>query len=404
VEIFVTVDSAEVSERRVNAVDGPRLPGRCLRAGGVELAHDLPNGLSLGVQTPNFLTLGGCLLAHGMRRDSEPPQSLVNGRSGPHPMLTGLGVSVRESIADFPRGETVVVQSLDELIDASRQNLKGVPSPDFHVIVPSTASGVRLTTMLLTTHRRSALRSWLVTAGCLKTRAASSAISQRPSISLSVMHASLRGRREVRRSSSSRLALGSKARPGTPTAKPPTTRIRWRMGNGRTWTPTRDLLHLRRSQAKSADVRCRPMFAISRGFRRNLESADVRPFSSSSKPLATVWLRVPARSPGPGFRRQTSGFRVRKSCIFLCPEPWTVFRRDGSRKLPPDVQRRTHRRLLLLDAAESFADLRAPPGNRLERLSGNRAGQHSIRVNDQWRICFRWERSDAHDVEITDYH
>jgi proteic killer suppression protein len=57
-----------------------------------------------------------------------------------------------------------------------------------------------------------------------------------------------------------------------------------------------------------------------------------------------------------------------------------------------------------LDGAESLDDLRVPPGNRLERLTGDRAGQHSIRVNDQWRICFRWRDRDAHDVEICDYH
>lgn len=81
-----------------------------------------------------------------------------------------------------------------------------------------------------------------------------------------------------------------------------------------------------------------------------------------------------------------------------------VFERERSRRLPPDVQRRAHRKMLLIDAAEVVDDLRVPPGNRLERLSGNRAGQYSIRVNDQWRICFRWERGDAYDVEITDYH
>jgi len=58
----------------------------------------------------------------------------------------------------------------------------------------------------------------------------------------------------------------------------------------------------------------------------------------------------------------------------------------------------------MLDAAESLQDLRLPPGNRLERLSGDRAGQHSIRVNDQWRICFHWMGGGAHDVEIVDYH
>ena len=60
--------------------------------------------------------------------------------------------------------------------------------------------------------------------------------------------------------------------------------------------------------------------------------------------------------------------------------------------------------MLLLDAAEVLDDLRVPPGNRLERLSGNRDGQYSIRVNEQWRVCFRWERGDAYDVEIADYH
>jgi proteic killer suppression protein len=81
-----------------------------------------------------------------------------------------------------------------------------------------------------------------------------------------------------------------------------------------------------------------------------------------------------------------------------------VFERERSRRLPPDVQRRAHRKLLLLDAAETVGDLRVPPGNRLESLSGDRTGQRSIRINDQWRICFRWERGDAYDVEITDYH
>ena len=81
-----------------------------------------------------------------------------------------------------------------------------------------------------------------------------------------------------------------------------------------------------------------------------------------------------------------------------------VFRRVSSRRFPPDVLRRALRKLLLLDAAESVNDLRIPPGNRLERLSGNRAGQYSIRINDQWRICFRWSQGDAYEVEITDYH
>jgi proteic killer suppression protein len=62
------------------------------------------------------------------------------------------------------------------------------------------------------------------------------------------------------------------------------------------------------------------------------------------------------------------------------------------------------RKLIQLDAASSLDDLRVPPGNRLESLKGNRSGQHSIRINDQWRLCFRWQDGDALDVEICDYH
>jgi len=62
------------------------------------------------------------------------------------------------------------------------------------------------------------------------------------------------------------------------------------------------------------------------------------------------------------------------------------------------------RKLVLLDAAESIEDLRVPPGNRLEKLTGNRAEQYSIRINDQWRVCCRWKEGDAEDVEIVDYH
>lgn len=81
-----------------------------------------------------------------------------------------------------------------------------------------------------------------------------------------------------------------------------------------------------------------------------------------------------------------------------------VFNRERVRKLGPEVQRIAQRRLVMLDAAETLNDLRFPPGNRLERLTGNRAGEYSIRINDQWRICFRWRNPDAHDVEIVDYH
>jgi toxin HigB-1 len=81
-----------------------------------------------------------------------------------------------------------------------------------------------------------------------------------------------------------------------------------------------------------------------------------------------------------------------------------VWEREHVRGLGPDVQRMANRKLLMLDAAETINDLRIPPGNRLEQLKGIRAGQHSIRINDQWRICFRWTSAGAHDVEITDYH
>jgi len=62
------------------------------------------------------------------------------------------------------------------------------------------------------------------------------------------------------------------------------------------------------------------------------------------------------------------------------------------------------RKLIALDSAEALADLRVPPGNRLEKLKGRRSGQYSIRVNDQWRVCFGWKDGDAHEVEIVDYH
>ena len=80
-----------------------------------------------------------------------------------------------------------------------------------------------------------------------------------------------------------------------------------------------------------------------------------------------------------------------------------VFRRQRARKLAV-VERVARRRLLILDAADRLNDLRVPPCNRLEKLTGDRPGQHSIRINDRWRICFRWHQGDAYDVEIVDYH
>ena len=81
-----------------------------------------------------------------------------------------------------------------------------------------------------------------------------------------------------------------------------------------------------------------------------------------------------------------------------------LFQRERVRGLPPSLLRVALRKLVQLDAATVLDDLRVPPGNRLEKLRGDRAGQHSIRINDQWRICFRWRDGDAFDVEIVDYH
>ncbi|HEX4890607.1 MAG TPA: type II toxin-antitoxin system RelE/ParE family toxin [Alphaproteobacteria bacterium] len=81
-----------------------------------------------------------------------------------------------------------------------------------------------------------------------------------------------------------------------------------------------------------------------------------------------------------------------------------IFAGYAVRDLPPQLQRRAREKLLALDAAVRLDDLRAPPGNRLETLRGNRRGQSSIRINDQWRICFVWRNDEAWDVEIVDYH
>jgi proteic killer suppression protein len=81
-----------------------------------------------------------------------------------------------------------------------------------------------------------------------------------------------------------------------------------------------------------------------------------------------------------------------------------IFARERSRKLPQDIQQIAYRKLRMLNNAVSLKDLRIPPANRLEKLKGNRSGQHSIRINDQFRICFEWRDGDAYQVEITDYH
>ncbi len=89
---------------------------------------------------------------------------------------------------------------------------------------------------------------------------------------------------------------------------------------------------------------------------------------------------------------------------FADRETEKVFRGQASRKLPPDIQRTAERKLRYLHSAAHLNDLRVPPANRLEKLSGNRQGQHSIRINQQWRICFVWQSGNAKNVEITDYH
>lgn len=89
---------------------------------------------------------------------------------------------------------------------------------------------------------------------------------------------------------------------------------------------------------------------------------------------------------------------------FRGSEAARIFRRERSRRLPPEFVRRAYRKLVMLDAAAKLQDLFVPPGNRLEKLRGDRRGCNSLRIDQQWRICFRWNRGEAHDVEIVDYH
>jgi len=89
---------------------------------------------------------------------------------------------------------------------------------------------------------------------------------------------------------------------------------------------------------------------------------------------------------------------------FACLETEKIFKGLISRRLPLSIQRTARRKLLYLEEAEDLRDLMAPPGNRLEELRKDRIGQYSIRINDQWRICFRWTAGKAKEVEIVDYH
>ena len=89
---------------------------------------------------------------------------------------------------------------------------------------------------------------------------------------------------------------------------------------------------------------------------------------------------------------------------FACADTARLFRRERRKRFPENVHRVAFRKLRMLHRAQTLQDLRVPPGNRLEALKGDRKGQHSIRVNDQFRICFVWRSGDAYEVEIVDYH
>jgi toxin HigB-1 len=89
---------------------------------------------------------------------------------------------------------------------------------------------------------------------------------------------------------------------------------------------------------------------------------------------------------------------------FRCQETEKISHRDYSKKFPLDIQSAALRKLRMLNRASSLNDLKVPPGNRLESLKGDRKGQHSIRINEKWRICFVWKNDNAHKVEIVDYH
>ena len=89
---------------------------------------------------------------------------------------------------------------------------------------------------------------------------------------------------------------------------------------------------------------------------------------------------------------------------YACEGTERLFRGEMARRLPPGIQRSARRKLLARHAATELRQMAVPPGNRLEPLKAERKGQHSVRVNDQWRICFRWKGGQAHDVEIVDYH
>ena len=89
---------------------------------------------------------------------------------------------------------------------------------------------------------------------------------------------------------------------------------------------------------------------------------------------------------------------------FKCEQTELIWQGQVSRKLPSSIQLKARRKLRMLNNSRVLNDLRIPPANRLEKLKGNKSGQYSIRINDQWRICFAWDNGDALNVEIVDYH
>ncbi|MCP4261479.1 MAG: type II toxin-antitoxin system RelE/ParE family toxin [Planctomycetes bacterium] len=89
---------------------------------------------------------------------------------------------------------------------------------------------------------------------------------------------------------------------------------------------------------------------------------------------------------------------------FKCKETEKIFHREYSRKLPRNIQKAAFRKLRMIDRSQTLSDLKIPPANRLEKLSGKRKGQYSIRINEQWRVCFKWIDNNAQGVEIIDYH
>ena len=89
---------------------------------------------------------------------------------------------------------------------------------------------------------------------------------------------------------------------------------------------------------------------------------------------------------------------------FACRKTERLWQRRRDHSLPPQIERVALRKLTQLDRSRELRDLQLPPGNRLEALKGDRGGQHSIRINDQYRLCFRWQGEDAHDVDIVDHH